>query len=83
MLQNFQNMKLRVTIQLKLILREINFYKIWTSKIAFVTIFETPNFEFWYIWDLRNGSDSQNSVYDTNGTFEPNFRCTKQISKTN
>ena len=29
------------------ILREINFGKIWISKIAIFTILETLNFEFW------------------------------------
>ena len=35
------------------ILREINIGKIWMSKIAFFTISEILNFEFWYIWDLE------------------------------
>ena len=36
------------------ILREINFGKLWTSKIAFFTILEILNFEFRSIWEVKN-----------------------------
>ena len=48
--RNFQKVKLRSTIQELIyhsILLEINFGKIWISKIAIFTISETLNFEFW------------------------------------
>ena len=48
--RNFQNVKLRSTIQELIyhsILLEINFGKIWMSKIAIFTISETLNFEIW------------------------------------
>ena len=39
------------------VLREINFSKIWISKMAISTILETLNFEFWQIWDLKDASE--------------------------
>ena len=38
-------------------MRKINFGKIWISKIAILTILETLNFEFCWIWNLKNGSN--------------------------
>ena len=58
--RNFQNVELRSTMQELIchsILLDINFGKIWKSKTAIFTISETPNFEFWEIWDLRKGSN--------------------------
>ena len=59
-LQKLLNLKLWSTIQELIchsMLREINFGKIWVSKMALFTISETVNFEFWQIRDLRNGSN--------------------------
>ena len=48
MLQKLSKCKVKVNrLYLPLILREINFGKIWISIIAIFTILETLNFEFW------------------------------------
>ena len=77
-------MKLRSTMQESIchsILCEINFGKIWISKIAIFTISQTLDFAFWHIWDLKNGSNSPKSKFRTSKSAKIDICCLFELTK--